>query len=265
MKIAYQGTRGSNSEVAVYKHFGKDAESIGYETSEDVFEAVKNNKADFGFLPFENTIAGSVVINYDLLLKEDVFIIAEVFLRISHALLSHKGSRLSSIKIAYSHPHALAQCREFLQKHRIKAVPEYDTAGSAKIVAERKKKDEAAIAPELCAGIYSMDILANGIETTKNNITKFFVFVRKERIPKDLKKEKTSIAFKTKHLSGALVNCLQRLSKNDINLTKLESRPIPENPWEYVFYADFIGGIDDKNVKTALSEMEASSIFVKVL
>lgn len=139
MKIAYQGTRGAHSEAALYKHFGKDVEAIGYETSEDVFEAVKRNKVDFGFLPFENTIAGSVVVNYDLLLKEDVFVIAEVFLKISHALLSHKGNRLENIKIAYSHPHALEQCRKFLKKHKIKAIPEYDTAGAAEIVAKRKK------------------------------------------------------------------------------------------------------------------------------
>lgn len=134
-----------------------------------------------------------------------------------------------------------------------------------KLLQKEKKIEEAAIASELCAEIYGLDILERGIETNKNNTTKFSVFVKKENIPENLKKEKTSIAFKTKHYPGALVNCLQRLSKNNINLTKLESRPIPENPWEYVFYADFIGGIDDENVKLALNEMEASSIFIKIL
>lgn len=265
MKFAYQGIRGAYSEAAIYKHYGKNAEAIGYETFEDVFEAVKNNKVDCGFLPFENSIAGSIAENYDLLLKEDVFAIAEVFLKISHSLLSQKENKIENIKKAYSHPHALRQCRDFLKKHGIKAIPEYDTAGSAKIVKERGKIDEAAIASELCASIYSLEIIKKNIGSSENNTTRFLAFVKKDSVPKDIKKEKTSIAFKTKHYPGALVNCLQRLAKNSINMTKLESRPIPENPWEYVFYVDFEGSIDDKSVKLALSEMEASSTLIKVL
>jgi prephenate dehydratase len=265
MKVAYQGIRGAYSEAAVYKHFGKSVKAVGYETSEDVFKAVKKGEADFGLVPVENTIAGSVAVNYSLLLKEDVFVIAEVFLKISHNLLSHKGNRLSNIKVAYSHPHALEQCRKFLNKHRIKGIPKYDTASAAKMVKERGRKEESAIASELCASIYGLGILERGIETNKENITKFFVFVKKSKVPKRLKKEKTSMAFKAKHYPGSLVNCLQRLSKNNINMTKLESRPIPENPWEYVFFVEFEGGLDDKNVKVALSEIEATALFVKVL
>ena len=265
MKIAYQGIKGANSEIAVHNHFGNEAEAIGYELSEEVFEAVIDGKSDYGLLPFDNTIAGSVAINYDLLLKNEVYAIGEVYLKIRHALMSHKGAKLADIKIIYSHPPALEQCREFIRKHKLRAIPEYDTAGAAKLVKERNKKEEAAISPELCAEIYDLDILENDIQTNKNNITKFLVFVKNDNIPGGLKKEKTSIAFKTKHYPGALINCLQRLAKHNVNLTKLESRPVPENPWEYVFYADFEGGIDDDNVKLALSEMEASSLFLKLL
>ncbi|MBI1935680.1 prephenate dehydratase [Candidatus Woesearchaeota archaeon] len=265
MKIAYQGIKGAYSELAAYKHFGNDAEPVGYDTSEEVFEAVLSSKCDFGLLPFDNTIAGSVAINYDLLLKNDVYVTAEEFLKIDHALLSHKGNRIEDIKIVYSHPHALEQCREFIRKHKMKAVPEYDTAGSAKLIKERDIKPEASISPEFCASIYWLDIIAKDIQTNKSNTTKFLAFVRKENVPKNLKHEKTSIAFKTKHYPGALINCLQRLAKHNLNLTKLESRPVPENPWEYVFYADFEGGIEDENVKLALSEMEASSLFLKIL
>lgn len=265
MKIAYQGIKGAYSEAAVYNYFGNDVEVIGFGTSEDVFDAVMNNKVDFGLLPFDNTIAGSVAVNYDLLLKNNVYAIAEVFLEIKHALLSHKGNKISDIKVVYSHPHALEQCRDFIRKHKLKAISEYDTAGAAKIVKERNKRDGASISPELCAQIYNLEVIEKDVQTNKNNITKFLVFVRNDKIPSDLKKEKTSIAFKTKHYPGALINCLQRLAKHNINLTKLESRPIPENPWEYVFYADFEGGVDDENVKLALSEMEASSLFLKVL
>lgn len=265
MKIAFHGEKGAYSEAALYKHFGKNAEAIGFEAFDDVFEAVKNNKVDYGFLPFENTIAGSVAENYDLLLKEDVFVIAESFYKIVHSLLANKGVKFENINKAFSHPHALHQCHDFLRKHNIKSVPEYDTAGAAKIIKKRNKPDEAAIASELCAEIYGLRVLKKDIGTNKNTTTKFFAFVKKENIPKDLKKEKTSIALKTKHYPGALVNCLQRLSKNGINMTKLESRPIPENPWEYVFYVDFIGCIDDENVKLALSEMETTATFIKIL
>ena len=265
MKVAYQGIRGAYSEAAIYRHYGKKVEAIGCEMFDNVFDAVKKGKADYGLVPVENTIAGTIVENYDLLLKEDVFVVAEVFLKISHSLLSHKGNKLENIKKAYSHPHALHQCRDFLKKYNIKAIPEYDTAGSAEIVKERNKMDEAAIASDLCAKIYRLEIIKKNIGSGSSNTTRFLVFVKKDKVPKDIKKEKTSIAFKTKHYPGSLVNCLQRLAKNSINLTKLESRPIPENPWEYIFYVDFEGSIDDKNVKLALSEMEASSTLIKVL
>ena len=265
MKIAYQGIKGANSEIAVYRHFGDDAEAVGFELSEEVFEAVASGKADYGLLPFDNTIAGSVAVNYDLLLKNEAYVVGESHLKVHHALLSNKGAKLDDIKIVYSHPHALEQCREFIRKHKLKAIPEYDTAGAAKLVSERNRREEASISPETCARIYGLDILEKDIQTSKNNITKFLAFVKKDNVPDNLKKEKTSVAFKTKHYPGALINCLQRLAKHNVNLTKLESRPVPENPWEYVFYAEFEGGIDDENVKLALSEMEASSLFLKVL
>ncbi|MAG91563.1 prephenate dehydratase [Candidatus Woesearchaeota archaeon] len=265
MKVAFQGIKGAYSESAIYKHFGKDAEAIGYDLSEEVFDAVLNNKVDFGLLPFENTIAGSVVVNYDLLLNNDVSLIAEVFFQIKHNLLSHKGSKLDNLKSVYSHPHALEQCREFIKKNKLKAVPEYDTAGAAKIVKERNNVGEAAITSEFCAEIYGLDIIEKDIETNKSNSTKFFVFVKSDKVPKNIKKEKTSISFKTKHYPGALINCLQRLAKHGLNLTKLESRPVPENPWEYIFYADFEGGTNSQKVKLALSEMEAACTLLKVL
>jgi|TARA_B100002003_G_C14142101_1_gene549127 prephenate dehydratase len=265
MRVGYQGIEGAYSEAALYKHFGKDVIAISFETFDEVFEAVKKNDVDFGFLPFENSIAGSVVMNSDLMLKGSMYIIGEAFLKISHCLLSQKGNKLENIKKVYSHPHAIHQCHKFLEEHKIKSVLEYDTAGSAKIVKERNKIEEAAIASELCAEIYGLDVLEKNIESDSNNTTRFLILVNKDKVPDGLKKEKTSIAFKAKHYPGALVNCLQRLSKHSINMTKLESRPILENPGEYVFYVDFEGSVDDDNVKLALSEMEAMSIFVKIL
>ncbi len=265
MKIGYQGIKGAYSELGVYKYFGNDAEAIGFDISEEVFEVLEEKKIDFALLPFENTIAGSIAINYDLLLNHKMYIIAEVFLKINHCLLASRGAKLKDIKKVYSHPHALEQCREYIREHKFERVPEFDTAGAAKIVHERGKRDEAAIASELCAEIYGLDVLDKNIQTHDNNMTKFFVISNADKIPENMKREKTSIAFKTKHYPGALINCLQRLAKQGINLTKLESRPLPDNPWEYVFYVDFEGGIEDEKVKLALSEMEASSVFLKIL
>ena len=144
-------------------------------------------------------------------------------------------------------------------------VQRYDTAGAAKIVSKGGNLEESAIASELCAEMYNLKCLAKNISTNKNNFTRFFVIVKEDNVPEGTKKEKTSIAFKTKHMPGALVNCLQIFSKNSINLTKLESRPMPENPWEYVFYTDFEGSLEDENVKTALKEMESVSQFIEIL
>lgn len=265
MKVAYQGIKGAYSESAIYKHFGNNVEAIGFDISEDVFEALEKRKADCAVLPFENTMAGSVVVNYDLLLKHDMYVTAEVFLRIEHNLLANKGAKLAEIKYVFSHPYALEQCRNFIRKHEFRTIPEYDTAGAAKIVKERNKRDEAAIASEFCAGIYGLDILEKNIESNKNNTTKFFVIVNKNDVPENLEKEKTTIVFRTKHYPGALINCLQRLAKHNINLTKLESRPTLETSWEYLFYVDFEGGVDDENVQIALSEMEAACEFLKIL
>lgn len=265
MKVAFQGIKGAYSEAAICKHFGKDAEAIGFDTSEDVFEALERGEADCALLPFENTTAGSVVLNYELLLKHEMCIVGEVFLAISHNLLAKKGANIKDIKYVFSHPHALEQCRNFIKKHKFKSIPEYDTAGAAKIVKERDKMDEAAIASEFCAEIYGLEVLEKGIEPSKNHTTRFFIIVNKKNAPKNILKEKTSIVIRVKDYPGALINCLQRLAKHNLNLTKLESRPILENPWEYMFYADFEGGLDDENVNLALSEMEAACVFLKVL
>ncbi len=265
MKIAFQGIKGAYSELALYEHFGRNAESAGTDSFDELFEAVMEGRADFGIVPVENTIAGTVVENYDLLLSNDIFVVAEVFMKIRHTLLAKKGASLGDIRQAHSHPHALGQCKEFLKKHGIAPMPVYDTAGAAEIVSRESRNDRAAIASELCAEIYGMDILGRDIQTNKTNTTRFFVIVKKENLTDDTVYEKTTIAFKTRHYPGALVDCLKIFQKHDLNLTKLESRPIPENPWEYVFYADFEGGIDSEIVKQTLKELENHALFLNIL
>lgn len=265
IKAAYQGIRGAYSEMAVFRHFGDNISAVGCETFEEVFQKVKDGVVPYGVIPIENTIGGSIAANYDLLLREKVSVIAEIFVPIRHVFLSKKGNSLKNIREAYSHPQALAQCRQFLLDHGIRPMPEYDTAGAAKIVAEREKEDEAAIASSPCAGIYGLEIIREDIQKSRDNITRFFVIAKKKCASRELKAGKTSIAFKTKHYPGALVDCLARFSKNKVNLTKLESRPVPEHPWEYVFYADFEGKPEDKNVNKALRGLEKHALFVKIL
>jgi prephenate dehydratase len=265
MKVAFQGIRGAYSEMALHEHFGKAVETVGCDAFDDVFDMVARKEVTYGFIPVENTIAGTVVENYDLLFANDIFVIAEVYLPIRHTLLAKKGARLEEIKEALSHPHALKQCKAYLKSRNIKMVPAYDTAGAAHGVASGDRMDCAAIASALCAEIYDMEILERDIQTNSSNTTRFFVIATKENVPVDHQTGKTTVAFKTRHYPGALVDCLKIFQKYNLNLTKLESRPIPENPWEYVFYAAFEAGIDSDEVKSAIGELTLHALFVKLL
>lgn len=266
-KVAFQGNQGAYSEVALYQYFGEEkVDAIGFPFSEQVFEAVENGEVDVGFVPVENSIVGNVDINTDLFFRhENVFAISESYLEINHCLLAPKGADINALEVVYSHPIALGQCREFLKQHEIKAVPEYDTAGSAKLVAQKNDLSMGAIASHLCAKYYNLDCLAKNIQTVKSNHTRFLSFIKKDQLPDNLLMQKTSIAFIAGHRPGSLVRCLQTFSRHQINLTKIESRPIPENPFEYIFYADFIGGASDLAVKRCLDEMQADTHQIKVL
>ncbi|MBI4349742.1 MAG: prephenate dehydratase [Elusimicrobia bacterium] len=265
MKVAFQGVKGAYSEEAALQHFGADCEPVGYAFSEQVFENVAAGVAQYGILPVENSIAGAVAANLDLLLKEDVFIVAERYLPIRHCLLARPKTALEDVKQVYSHPVALAQCRDFITRHLIKAVPEYDTAGSAKLIAERHVAGEAAIASKGCAAAYGLAVLAENIQTAKDNITRFVIFVRGGEPPAGQTMEKTSLVFGAKHRPGALLDCLRRFADHGINLTRLESRPVPENPFEYVFFVDFLGGLKESGVRAAIDELAHDAHRVKVL
>ncbi|MBI5202709.1 MAG: prephenate dehydratase [Elusimicrobia bacterium] len=265
MKVAFQGVKGAYSEEAARKHFKDGCEPSGYAYSEQVFETVASGVSEYGILPVENSIAGAVAVNLDLLLKEDVFVVAECYLPIRHCLLAHKGVSLEEVKQVFSHPVALAQCRDFLTRRLIKAVPEYDTAGSAKLIAERHIPGEAAIASKGCAEAYGLNVLEENIQTVKDNITRFFIFVRGSKAPKGQTMQKTSLVFGARHKPGSLLDCLKRFADHGINLTRLESRPVPENPFEYVFFVDLVGGLEDKGVQAAIAELAEDAHRVKVL
>jgi len=261
-RVAFQGERGAFSEDAVIRFFG-DAELIPCRSFAHVFESVTKDKADFGVVPIENSQAGSINETYDLLLRYDLNICGEINLRVNHCLMALPGESLASIKTVYSHPQALAQCEQFLSKMGAEIVPTYDTAGSAKLIQEKRLVNCAAVASKRVAQIYEMQVLAENIQTIPNNYTKFFVISKKKAEYAD--KNKTSLIFTTKNIPGALYDCLGAFSKRGINLTKLESRPIKDKPWEYIFYVDFEGHLEDDICSQALTYLKKKTSFIKIL
>lgn len=266
MKVAFQGTKGSYSEEALYQYFGKEkVEPVGIDLSEDVCLALENGEVAAAILPIENSIVGNVDINMDLIFKHHFFAIGEVYLPINHCLMVNPGVKLEDIDIVHSHPIALAQCHDFFKENGIKPVPEFDTAGSARLLSQKKSKNEGTIGSRLCSDYYGLDIISDKVQKVQNNITRFLVFVKEKDIPTGIGKEKTSIAFSTKHHPGALLGCLQEFAKNNINLTKLESRPIPENPFMYIFYADFLGAITEPKIKQCLQDLHKDASNIKII
>lgn len=263
MKVAFQGTKGAYSQEALYLHYPKETESLGIALSEDVCDALDKDHVDEIILPIENSIVGNVDINMDLIFRYKFHATAEIYLPIRHCLMAHKGAKLNEIKTAHSHPIALAQCHDFLKANNIKSIPEYDTAGACLDLSQNEDFSKASIGSRLCAEFYNLEVLHENVQQVKRNITRFLVFSKKEN--KEFNKNsayKTSIAFCTKHHPGALLECLNVFAERKINLTKLESRPIPENPFMYIFFIDFIGHINEEKIRDCFSQLEnhASSI-----
>ena len=263
LKVAFQGEIGAYSEIAVYKHFPPDARTIACKSFSDVFKSVEAGNADYGVVPIENSIEGSVNQVYDLFLEYDLKVCGEIILKIEHCLLANQNANLDSIKVVYSHPQALAQCSNFLERLGCKIIPTYDTAGGAKIVKERGTNDVAAIASERAAEIYGMKILARDISNTPDNYTRFLVISMEDLPPTG--NDKTSIIFSLKHVPGSLYKALKEFALREINLTKIESRPTKRRPWEYNFYLDFEGHRNDPKCMEALKGLEKKATFIKIL
>lgn len=263
LRVAYQGERGAYSEDAVVAVYGERATPMPFPEFRDAFEAVDTGAATHAVLPVENSIEGTVAQVNDLLLEHDLSVTGEVIVGVDHCLIGAPRSSLANVRVVYSHPQALAQCRRFLSRHpEWRQVPSYDTAGSVKMVRERGRRDEAAVASRRSAGIYGMKVLAEGIQTDHENYTRFFVL---EKHPRSVKgADKTSIAFVAKNVPGSLHRCLGELASRGINLTKLESRPRRARPWNYVFYADLEGTMEDANVREAVGALVSTAGFVKV-
>ncbi len=262
MTVAIQGEAGAFSHEAALKLLGEKTSVLSCQRFEEVFRALAGGAAEAAVIPIENTLHGSVHENYDHLLNFDFRIAAELNLRIVHHLIALPGVRLKDVRRIYSHPVALNQCLRFLGQHREwERVPFYDTAGSVKMLVEERLRDAAAIASEVSAGIYGGRILRRSIEDDRQNYTRFFLLRRPEQPPLELNEAgkkgwKTSIVFSTRNQPGSLFRALSAFALRDLSLTKIESRPLRGKPWEYLFYVDFLGHLEDERVKRALGHLE---------
>ena len=264
-KVAIQGEEGSYSEEAGIKYWGKSVVFVPRRSFEDVTAAVEKGEADYGLLPLENTLIGSIAHTYDLILESHLPIIGEVITPISHCLLSVKKVQVGEIRRVYSHPAALSQCSTFLQSlHDCEIIPLYDTAGSAMKISREKDPASAAIASRLAAQLYNLEIIAEKLEDYPNNQTRFIIVAR-EFEKSLLKNAKTSIVFTTLHQPGALYQVLKVFNDYGINLTKLESRPHKTEPWRSYFYLDFEGHERESIVREAMKELKEQTNFLKVL
>jgi prephenate dehydratase len=262
--VAFQGERGSFSEEAAYKLLGPRIRVQPCETFSATFESVVRGRTKLCLVPIENTLAGSVYENYDLLLKHDLHIVGEVSLRIVHNLIAFPGTTLQNLRQVYSHPVALAQCGRFFARHpRVKKEPFYDTAGGVKMLAERRPPAAAAIASRIAAQVYHARILQTHLEDHHENFTRFLLLSRSPGVSR--RANKVSIVFSTRNVPGALFKCLSVFALRDIDLTKMESRPLRGRPWEYFFYLDFIGNVRDKLCRNALAHLGEVTNFLRVL
>ncbi len=262
MKVAFQGEPGAYSEQAVFNYFG-EVETVPCESFEVMFEAVMSGACDAALAPIENSLAGSIHQNYDLLLRHDLHIIGEYLLRVRHCLIANPGVKMEDVKKAISHPQALGQCAGYLRSHVIKAEQVYDTAGSVKMLKESGARDVAAIASKRAAEIYGMQILEEGIEDNPENYTRFLAVQRESIVPEG--EAKTSIVFTLKNVPGSLFKAMSVFALRDIDLTKIESRPLQGKPWEYLFYIDLIGSAQDEPVKRALDHLGEYALMLRVL
>jgi prephenate dehydratase len=268
-RVAFQGEAGAFSQEAVRQLFGEAAVILPCQRFVDVFDSLMAKTADAAVIPIENTLHGSVHENYDHLLEYEVRITGETNVRIRHNLIALPGVKFRDIRRVFSHPVALNQCLDFFARNpQIEKAPFYDTAGSVKMLIEEKPAGAAAIASSIAASLYGAHILRRSIEDDRRNFTRFFLLRRAaERVRSGAAAgpSKTSIVFTTRNTPGALFRGISAFALRDLNLTKIESRPLRGKPWEYLFYVDFIGREDEPTVKNALNHLRELADFLRVL
>jgi prephenate dehydratase len=267
--VGFQGELGAFSQQAVQQFFGEAARVVPFVRFQDVFRALTAEEIHAAVIPVENTLHGSVHENYDHLLTYDVRIVGETSVRIVHNLIAAPGVRLRDVRRVFSHPVALNQCLKFLSSHpTMEQVPFYDTAGSVKMVMADQLTDAAAIGSAVAASIYQGHILRRSVEDDRRNFTRFVLLNAKRRVVPTrtpIKRWKTSLVFATRNIPGALFRSLSTFALRDLNLIKIESRPLRGKPWEYMFYLDVIGREEDVPVKNALRHLAELADFLRVL
>ena len=260
-RVSFQGEHGAYSESAAFAFFKEEIETIPFPTFAEVLESTVNNNSEYSVLPIENSLEGTVGESNDLLYSTTLSVIGEVYHKIEHCLIGI--GTLDDIKTVYSHPQALGQCRQFIQNYKMKTVPTYDTAGSVAIVKDMNQKDVACIASKNASKIYDVPIIQQGIADELNNFTRFLVLSKSEC--EASQKDKTSIIFSVKHEPGALHKVLENFHENEINLTKIESRPKKSTAWEYNFYVDFEGNRNEQKISSMLEKIQKNTLFFKIL
>lgn len=261
MKVAFQGEPGAYSEEASMGYF-VSPETVPCETFDEIFASVSSGKCEFGLIPIENSLAGSIHQNYDLLLQNQLYIVGETFLRVKHCLIGFPGVTKLEIRKVFSHPQALSQCAGYLRSMGVKTEPTYDTAGSVKLLKVLGDHTFAAIASHKAAEILGMQIIQEGIEDNPENYTRFLAIAPSAVTPTG--EAKTSIVFILKNQPGALFKALSVFALREIDLTKIESRPLAGKPWEYLFYIDFIGAVNEVRVKKALDHLGEYALMLRV-
>jgi prephenate dehydratase len=270
LRAAYQGEMGAYSEGAAIEALGEDIEPVPCESFETAFEALADRRADRAVLPIENSLAGSIHRNYDLMLRHDFHIVGEHIFRVRHNLLALAGVGIDDVDEVMSHPQALSQCEHYLRGLGVKTRATYDTAGSAKIVRQEGLHNTAAIASRRAAEVYDLEMLAEGIEDDPENYTRFLILAR-EALPiadETIDKQapmKTSIVFSLKDQPSVLFKALSVFALRDIDLTKLESRPLRSERFKYLFYLDFVGSAEEERAQNALRHLEEIAPMLRVL
>ena len=263
IKVAFQGAPGAYSCEAIGQFFGPEAERIPRRTFSDIFTAVEGGMVDYGMLPVENAVAGSVAQSYELLMEHDLRIYAEVILRVRHMLLAPPGTRFSALTRVRSHPQALAQCQRYLVRHKLVPEPVEDTATAACALAENPVPEVGVIAGGAAAELCNLEVIDRDIEDYPFNYTRFFVLGTED--PPRAQRNKTSIVFTTPHQPTALFECIGEFARRGINLTKIESRPRLNRPWQYIFHLDFEGHAKDPECEAAMMGLLRHSLFLKLL
>ncbi len=263
VKVAFLGPEGSFSHEASFSYFGSFAEYIPVKTNSDVFEEVDKGRVEFGVVAVENSTSGSVSETLDCFLQYDLIIYSEVMLTIHQNLMVKRGTKLEDVKRVYSHPVALEQCRRWLSMNlpNVERIPVSSTSEGAKMVT--RTEDSAAIGSVMSAKLNNLEILEERIEDGTGNMTRFLVVGKEKHEPTG--RDKTSFMFSVAHEPGSLVRVLNVLADHHINMTKLESRPYPGRRWEYVFFVDVEGHIDEDRLKTAFDEMKKYCLSMKFL